>query len=110
VDYDPSDDSIIVSVRHQDAIVKFSRSTGQLKWILATHENWPVELQPFLLTPVGAPFEWHYHPHAPMVTRSGTVLLFDNRNNRASPFDGRQRLQGSENYIAQSNIQLMRIE
>ena len=43
--YDPADDSIIVSVRHQDAIVKFSRSTGNLKWILANHDNWPAEFR-----------------------------------------------------------------
>jgi hypothetical protein len=33
---DPRDDSIIVSMRHQDAVVKFFR-TGQLKWILGPH-------------------------------------------------------------------------
>jgi arylsulfate sulfotransferase len=87
--YDPRDDSIIVSVRHQDAVVKFSRSTGNLVWILGNHDNWPPEFQPFLLTPVGAPFEWQYHQHAQMITPSGTLLLFDNGNYRASPFDGR---------------------
>jgi arylsulfate sulfotransferase len=96
--YDPSDDSIIVSVRHQDAIIKFLRSSGELKWILANHDNWPDDLQPFLLSPIGAPFEWHYHAHAPMITASGTLLLFDNGNNRASPFDGREPIQDGENY------------
>ena len=86
--HDPGDDSIIVSVRHQDAIVKFSRSTGNLEWILGNHDNWPSEFQPFLLAPVGAPFEWQYHQHAQMITPSGTLLLFDNGNYRASPFDG----------------------
>ncbi|MCU7923956.1 MAG: aryl-sulfate sulfotransferase [Candidatus Thiodiazotropha sp. (ex Dulcina madagascariensis)] len=96
--HDPSDDSIIVSVRNQDAVIKFSRSTGMLKWILANHDNWPSELQPFLLAPVGAPFEWQYHQHAPMITPIGTLLLFDNGNNRASPFDGKVPIQNSENY------------
>ena len=96
--HDPRDDSIIVSVRHQDAVVKFSRSTGNLEWILGNHDNWPPEFQPFLLTPVGAPFEWPYHQHAQMITSSGTLLLFDNGNYRASPFDGRVPVRDNENY------------
>jgi len=96
--YDPRDDSIIVSVRHQDAVIKFSRSTGNLEWILGNHDNWPPEFQPFLLTPVGAPFEWQYHQHAQMITPSGTLLLFDNGNYRASPFDGRALIPDNENY------------
>jgi arylsulfate sulfotransferase len=84
---DPRDDSIIVSMRHQDAVVKFSRATGRLKWILGPHENWGPAWQPYLLTPVGEPFEWNYAQHAPVLTPQGTVLLYDDGNFRASPFD-----------------------
>ncbi len=87
---DPADDSIIVSIRHQDAVVKYSRTTGELIWILGPHANWKKEFQPFLFTPVGAPFEWSYHQHAPLITPDGTILLFDNGNFRASPFDGQE--------------------
>ncbi len=83
---DPRDDSIIVSMRHQDAVIKFSRA-GQLKWILGPHGNWGANFQPFLLTPVGTPFEWNYAQHAPMITPQGTLLLYDDGNFRASPFD-----------------------
>ena len=85
---DPRDDSIIISLRHQDAVVKFSRSTGELKWILGPHANWSQKFQPFLLKPVGEPFEWQYHQHSPVITPAGTLLLFDNGNYRARPFDG----------------------
>ena len=81
-----SDDSLIVSLRNQDAIVKFSRS-GQLKWILGPHENWGPEWQPYLLTPVGTPFEWNYAQHAPFLTPQGTLLCYDDGNCRAEPFD-----------------------
>jgi arylsulfate sulfotransferase len=84
---DPRDDSLIVSMRHQDAVIKFARSTGQLKWILGPHENWGPQWQPYLLTPVGAPFEWQYGQHAPIITPRGTVLLYDDGDYRASPFD-----------------------
>jgi len=98
VAYDSRDDSIIVSVRHQDAVIKFARETGQLVWILGPHDNWAPEYQPFILTPVGTPFEWQYHQHAPMVTPDGTLLMFDNGNHRASPFDGKLPRPEQENY------------
>jgi hypothetical protein len=83
---DPSDDSLIVSMRNQDAVVKFTRA-GQIKWILGPHENWGPEWQPYLLTPVGTPFEWNYAQHAPILTPQGTLLFFDDGNCRAEPFD-----------------------
>ena len=83
---DPRDDSVIVSLRHQDAIIKFSRTTGKLKWILGPHENWSPDFQPYLLAPVGSPFEWSYAQHAPMLTPQGTLLVYDNGDFRASPF------------------------
>jgi hypothetical protein len=95
---DTRDDSIIMSLRHQDAVVKFSRSTGKLKWILGTHANWSKAFQPYLLTPVGKPFEWQYHQHSPTITPAGTLLLFDNGNFRASPFDGKPKIPNSRNY------------
>jgi arylsulfate sulfotransferase len=83
---DPRDDSLIVSMRHQNAVVKFSRATGQLRWILGPPENWGPAWQPYLLTPVGEPFFWQYAQHAPVITRQGTLILHDNGNYRASPF------------------------
>ncbi len=96
--YDPRDDSIIMSLRHQDALVKFSRFTGELKWILGPHANWSPEFQAFLLTPVGEPFEWQFHQHSPVITPSGTILVFDNGNFRASPFDGNAKIPNWQNY------------
>jgi len=87
--HDPSDDSLIVSLRHQDAVIKISRQTGELIWILGPHENWdPVEFGKYLLTPiVDELFFFQYHQHAPMITQDGNLLIFDNGNFRASPFD-----------------------
>ncbi len=86
--YDPVDDAFLVSIRHQDAVVKISRATGELIWILAPPENWAPPYQPFLLTSVGGDTEWPYHPHAPEIGPNGKLLLFDNGNRRVSPFDG----------------------
>lgn len=83
---DPRDNSIIMSIRDQNAVVKFSRA-GQLKWILGPPENWSANFQQYLFTPVGTPFEWNYAQHAPMLTPSGTLLMYDDGNYRASPYD-----------------------
>ena len=94
--HDPSDDSIIVSVRNQDAVIKFGRTTGELKWILGPHEGWGPEFEQFLLDPVGEEFEWPYHTHAPMLLPNGNLLVHDNGNFRARPFD--PPLSNEENY------------
>lgn len=84
--FDPRDDSILVSLRTQDCIVKIARATGELKWILGTPANWNAPWSEKLLRPEGA-LEWQYHQHDCSVTPAGTVLCFDNGNHRAAPFD-----------------------
>ena len=53
VDYDPSDDSIIISSRHQSAIVKIGRDK-KVKWILASPEGWKKGWAEKVLSPVDA--------------------------------------------------------
>ena len=53
VDYDPEDDSIIISSRHQSAIVKIGRDK-KVKWILASPEGWKKGWAEKVLTPVDA--------------------------------------------------------
>jgi len=84
---DTNDNSIIVSLRNQNAVYKFSRSTGQLRWVLGPPELWGTNWQPYLLTPVGEPFDWNYGQHAPELTPEGTLLLYNDNNYAASPFD-----------------------
>ncbi|MGE3547546.1 MAG: aryl-sulfate sulfotransferase, partial [Kofleriaceae bacterium] len=85
VSIDPSDGGAIVSLRHQDAIVKLD-ADGELMWILGTHDNWSAAFAPLLLTPAGArPFAWPSHQHTPKLLGNGHVLMFDNGNVRASP-------------------------
>ncbi len=84
---DTNDNAIIVSLRDQNAVIKFSRSTGQLKWILGPPALWGTNWQPYLLTPVGTPFQWNYGQHAPELTPQGTLLVFNDNSYQASPFD-----------------------
>ncbi|MGH7941884.1 MAG: aryl-sulfate sulfotransferase [Limisphaerales bacterium] len=90
---DTNDNSIIVSLRNESTIYKFSRLTGKLIWILspqgdfAAPAEWPADLQPYLLTPVGSPFEWCYAQHGPCLTPQGTLVVFDDGDYRACPFE-----------------------
>jgi hypothetical protein len=83
IDY--SDNTYIVSLRHQEALVKIDRATDQIVWIHGTHERWNAPWDQYLLTPVGNPFEWHFHQHAVEMSLAGNPLIFDNGNWRAVP-------------------------
>ena len=84
--YEEKDNSFIVSVPYQDAVIKVSMDSGELVWILGNHDNWKEPWSDKLLTPVGD-LEWSYKHHAISHTENGTYLLFDNGVARSSPFD-----------------------
>ena len=101
VDYDPSDDSIIISSRHQSACVKIGRDK-KVKWILAAPDGWNKELAAKVLKPIdknGKPikcedgkcegdFDWTWTQHTAFRIDSksdeNTVILsvFDNGDGR----------------------------
>jgi len=76
----------LVSLRQQDAVLKIDWDMGTLVWILGNHSDWGPAWQDYLLQPQGN-LRWPYHQHAPTITPEGTVLMFDNGNYRARPFD-----------------------
>lgn len=53
VNYDANDDSIILSVRNQSAVVKITRDK-KVKWILASKEGWTGDLATKVLKPIDA--------------------------------------------------------
>lgn len=101
--FDPSDETIVVSGRTQ-GLVKLTRQ-NTVVWILAPHREWGTagdgtDLSTKLLQPLdaaGVPitdpavldgtathpdFEWAWYQHAPAVLPDGTLLVFDNGDNR----------------------------
>lgn len=93
VSYDPEDDSIIISARHQ-GVMKIGRDK-QVKWILAPSTGWKNGLEKKLLTPVdkdGKPikcssmgecegdFDFTYTQHVAWPSHSGrgNLTVFDN--------------------------------
>lgn len=51
IEYDTSDDSIIISSRHQDMIMKINYKTNKIKWIYSGKKDWPTNYQKYLLVP-----------------------------------------------------------
>ena len=82
---DPSDHTYIISMRHQDAVAKITRDSGEVVWILGSHQRWKEPWSDYLLTPIGDDFEWQFHQHAPEINLAGNLVLFDNGNHRAIP-------------------------
>ena len=86
VAYDRHDDSVLVSLRHQDAIVKIDRASGEIRWILGDHKGWRGGFRRKLLRPA-YDLRWHYHGHNPRVTGENSFVMYDNGIVRAMPFD-----------------------
>lgn len=82
--YDSADDSFIITVRHQDCLIKIDRQTGQLKWILGCPDGWKSPWSEKLLKPVGKT-SWHWHSHDPSIMKDGSFMLFDNGQSGAFP-------------------------
>lgn len=83
--HDERDDSLLVNMRIQSAVLKLDRSTGEIRWILGEPSGWPKKLQDRVLKLEGET-RWFHHQHAPVPTPIGTLLLFDNGNFQARPF------------------------
>ena len=81
--YDQDGNTIILSGRHQDAVIGLDYNSGQLKWIIGDPTNWGEDYQKYFFTPVGDNFEWQWSQHAAMVTPEGYIFLFDNGNNKS---------------------------
>ena len=86
VSYLEEDNSILCNMRHQSAVLKIDRSNGEIIWIAGEPTGWSEKLQGKLLKLEGSD-EWFWHQHAPEVTPDGTLLLFNNDNFRARPYD-----------------------
>jgi hypothetical protein len=82
---DPNDNTYVVSLRHQDAVVKIDRLTGQLIWIHGAHDRWVAPWTSKLLNPTGFNFGWQFHQHGPHIDSQGFLTLFDNGNYRVIP-------------------------
>lgn len=83
--YDESDDSIVINFRYQAAAMKIDRASREIKWIFGEPTGWG-DLSGKVLQPDGV-FDWPYHQHSPNPTPNGTLLIYNNGNYEARPFN-----------------------
>lgn len=83
--YDESDDSIIISSRSQDTVMKIDYESTKIKWILSDKEGWPASYKKYLLDPTGDDFKYPAGQHAVEILPDQDddpdtvdILLYDN--------------------------------
>lgn len=85
IDFDETTNSIILSGRHQDAVISIGYDSEELNWVIGDPENWDTEglVENKFFTPVSPLFEWQYAQHSAIVLPNGNIFVFDNGNNKA---------------------------
>lgn len=85
--YHPDTETLVVSLRHQEAVVGLNVATGQLKWLLGDPEGWRAPWAEKVLKPQkgGEAYTVPYSPSSLSITGNGELLLADNGGYRAVP-------------------------
>lgn len=80
LNYDPEDDSIIMTARFFNFLMKIDRKTKEIKWILANPNNpWVTpELEKKLLKPTDKDFDYIYGAHASKPQGGNRFTVLDN--------------------------------
>lgn len=65
--YEPETDTVLVSLRHQDWLIRVDRQTDELVWRLGPEGDFELDSG-----------EWFYHQHSPEWQADGSLLLYDN--------------------------------
>ncbi|MDR1532432.1 MAG: aryl-sulfate sulfotransferase [Clostridiales bacterium] len=97
--YDETGNAIIVSSPTQSQVISINADTSEINWILGPREGYDSEaarfLKQYLLTPVGAGFEWQWCQHEPEIlpdfdSDPDTIdlLLFDNGQSKSFTKEG----------------------
>ena len=87
VGYIASTDTIVVSLKHQEAVVGFDREDGALKWILGDSVGWASPWSSKVLKPTvnSESYAGLYSPSSLIVTSEEELLLVDGGGYRAIP-------------------------
>jgi len=88
IQYDSTDNTLLISSKLQYFVSKIDYDTQQIKWIFGNHENWGESWQDYLLTPLDFDTtihmnrEWVYAQHMSRLTNDGNIIVYDNGRKR----------------------------
>ena len=89
---DPDDGGILVSLRHQDSVIKIRRDS-ELAWIPGDPNGWRgVQAGKLLKIDGGRPF---YHQHDPSFASNGDLMLTERPASRRPPRNSRSANAGA---------------
>ncbi len=76
VHYVPEQQRVYMSLRHQHWILAIDWPSGEVDWRLGPDGDFSFD---------GPPEDWFYDQHSPQLQEDGTLLLYDNGNERPGP-------------------------
>ncbi len=87
IEYDPSDGNLLLSVRHQDWVVKIAyedgTGDGHVVWRLGPEGDFAIV--------AADPNPWFSYPHDPNLLPDGRLAVYDNGNARVEALGGNSR-------------------
>jgi len=95
IEYDSTDNTLLISSKLQYFVSKIDYETGTIKWIFGNHENWKEPWHKYLLTRINFDTldlpgrDWVYAQHMPRLTGNGNVMVYDNGRKRPGDDYGR---------------------
>ncbi len=88
IQYDPSDNTLLISSKLQSFIAKIGYDDGAIRWILGNPIHWKAAWQPYLLQPINFDMtfdenqDWTYAQHSARLTPEGHIIIYDNGPDR----------------------------
>ncbi|MDK6688152.1 MULTISPECIES: aryl-sulfate sulfotransferase [Aerococcus] len=77
--YDSTNDSVILSSRHTDAIFSLNYTTQEINWILSNPIGWNKDIvKKYFLKPKYSSFNYTYGQHSARIMDNGWLCCFDN--------------------------------
>jgi hypothetical protein len=101
--YDEADDAYIINFRYQSALMEIDKKSREISWIFGEPSGWDAKLQNKLIRLEGET-AWFWHQHSPSLTPEGNILLFNNANYQARPFDEATDMTRTRSHVLEYKI------
>lgn len=88
VEYDPKDNTLLISSRNQCFFGKIGYDDGKVKFIAGSHRDWNAPYSDYLLTPTNfntsldPDQDYTYYQHSAIMRTNGNYLIYDNGGDR----------------------------